>query len=124
MNFIKLHRDIVESQAFCHPITFKIWCWLLLKSNFKDSFMSLKTGRGFTEIKVKRGQMIFGRFKAEEQLNIDGSTIYKHLQKLQKWNNIKIETTNQCSIITIINYNNYQDKKTNEHQSNNEKTSK
>lgn len=124
MNFIKLHRDILESQAFCHPVTFKIWCWLLLKANFKDSFMLLKTGRGYAEIKVKRGQMIFGRFKAEEELNIDGSTIYKNLQKLEQWGNIKIETTNQCSIITIVNYNNYQDSKTKVQRSNNEVTTK
>ena len=120
MNFIKLHRGILDTQAFCHPITFKIWCWLLLKANFKDSFMLLKTGKGYTEIKVKRGQVIFCRFKAEEELSIDGSTIYKHLEKLKEWNNIEIKTTNQCSIITIINYNNYQDKKTKVQRSNNE----
>lgn len=108
MSWIKLHREVLDSNVFAHPTTFKIWCWLLIKANHKQKFVSMQTGRGFTEISVERGQFIFGRHKAETVLDIDGSTIYKHIQKLQDWGNIKIESNNQYSVITICKYDEYQ----------------
>lgn len=108
MSWIKLHRDVLDSQAFANPTTFKIWCWMLLKANHKDKFLSMSTGIGFTDVSIKRGQLLFGRNKAESSLEIDGSTVYRHLQKLQDWGNIKIESNNQYSIITICKYDEYQ----------------
>jgi hypothetical protein len=113
----------MDSQVFAHPITFKIWCWLLMKANHKDKISLLKIGSGYTEVNVKRGQFIFGRHKAEEALEIDGSTVYKHIQKLQEWNNISIESNNQYSIVTICNYEEYQSTEVEEEQpSNNQVT--
>ncbi len=107
-DWIKLHRDILNSDVFASQKMLKIWIWCLCKANFKDRTVPLKTGRGETLVKVKRGQFIFGRFKAEEDLYIDGSTIYKIMQRLEKMNNIKIQSNNQYSIVTISNYNDYQ----------------
>ena len=108
MSWIKLHREVLDSQVFAHPITFKLWCWLLIKANHNNRTIPLKVGIGFTEVDLKRGQFIFGRHKAEDALGIDGSTIYKHLQKLQEWGNIIIESNNQFSIVTICKYDEYQ----------------
>lgn len=106
--WIKLHRDILESKCFAHPTTLKIWIWLLMKAKHKKVIILLKVGKGEIEVELKRGQLIFGRFKAEDELNIDGSTIYKHIQKLQEWENILIESNNQYSIVTICKYDDYQ----------------
>ncbi len=106
--WIKLHRDILESKCFAHPITLKIWIWLLAKAKHKPMVILLKVGRGNIEVEIERGQLIFGRFKAEEELSIDGSTIYKHIQKLQDWGNIIIDSNNQYSVITICKYDDYQ----------------
>ena len=88
-----------------------------------------------TEIEVGRGQLIFGRNVAENELEIDGSTIYRHIQKLEQWEHISIESNKLYSLITICNYSTYQDVKlpseqatnnertTNEHPLNNERTS-
>jgi len=88
----------------------------LLKANFKDSFMAIKSGTGFMTVEVKRGQLIFGRFKAEEELNIDGSTIYKHLQKFEESGQISIESNNKFSIITICKFDSYQNNDIEEEQ--------
>ena len=125
--WIRLHRDILDSDVFASQKMLKIWIWCLCKANFKDRTVPLKIGRGETLVKVKRGQFIFGRFKAEEELFIDGSTIYKIMQRLEKMNNIKIQSNNQYSIVTINNYNDYQKKEskevtTNEQPSNNQVT--
>ena len=106
--WIRLHRDILDSDVFASQKMLKIWIWCLCKANFKDRKVPLKIGRGETLVKVKRGQFIFGRFKAEEELFIDGSTIYKIMLRLEKMNNIKIQSNNQYSIVTINKYNDYQ----------------
>lgn len=125
MTYIKLYRELLDSQCFTHPITLKIWIWLLIKAKYKDGFVPLKSGRGFTEVEIKRGQFVFGRFKAEAELFIDGSTIYKHLQKLEEWGQISIESNNQYSVITICKYDDYQDKiELEEQPSNNQVTTK
>ena len=106
--FILLARSILESEVFASQKMLKIWIWCLCKANHKDKFVSIKTGRGETTVKVKRSQFLFGRFKAEEELGIDGSTIYKHMQKLQDIGNIEIKSNSHYSIISICNYDTYQ----------------
>lgn len=106
--FILLSRSLLDSEVFASQKMLKIWLWCLLKANYKDNFVPLKVGKGETIVKVKRGQFLFGRFKAEEELFIDGSTIYKIMQKLEQIGNINIESNNQYSVITICNYNTYQ----------------
>lgn len=83
---------------------------MLLKANYKQSYIPIKSGKGSLSVKVERGQFIFGRFKAEEELNIDGSMIYRQIKKFEDLEQIKILSNNQYSIITICNYDFYQSK--------------
>ena len=127
--YIILSRSILDSEVFASQKLLKIWVWCLCKANHKDRFVALKIGKGERTVKVKRGQFIFGRHKAEEELFIDGSTIYKIMQRLQVLGNISIKSNNQYSVITICNYNTYQDSTkykvaTKEQPSNNQVTSK
>lgn len=107
--FILLSRSILDSEVFASQKLLKIWIWCLCKANHKDRFISLKIGRGERTIKVKRGQFLFGRHKAEEELYIDGSTIYKAMKRLELLKNISIKSNNQYSVVTVCNYNTYQD---------------
>ena len=107
--YILVSRAILDSDVFASQKLLKIWIWCLCKANFKDRFVPLKIGKGETTVSVKRGSFIFGRHKAEEELFIDGSTIYKSIKKLAEMDMIKIESNNQYSIVTICKYNDYQD---------------
>jgi hypothetical protein len=127
--FILLSRGILDSDVFASQKLLKIWIWCLCKANFKDKTVPLKIGKGETIVNVKRGSFIFGRHKAEEELFIDGSTIYKSMQKLKEMDMINIDSNNQYSIVTICKYNDYQDAKeyqvtSKEQPSNNQVTSK
>lgn len=127
--FILLSRGILESDVFASQKLLKIWIWCLCKANFKDKSVPLKVGKGETIVRVKRGSFIFGRNKAEDELFIDGSTIYKSMQKLKELSMIEIESNNQYSIVTISNYDTYQDGKSykvtsKEQASNNQLTTK
>ena len=123
--YINLHRTLIDSMIFSSQTGLKIWIWLLLKASFKKRYVSLKIGKGETIVTIERGQLLFGRYKAEEELCIDGSTVYKWIKKLEENDMISIKSNNQYSIITICNYDAYQGENTNEEQpSNNQVTTK
>lgn len=107
---ILLARGILNSQVFAHQTALKIWIWCLCRATFKERFVSVKIGKGETTVKLKPGEFIFGRFKAEEELGIDGSTIYKWMQKFASsdFGMVKIQSNSQYSIISICNWQTYQ----------------
>ena len=82
--FINLHRTLLDSMIFSSQTGLKIWIWLLLKASYRKRHVSLKIGKGETTVTIERGQLLFGRYKAEEELGIDGSTIYRWLKKLEE----------------------------------------
>lgn len=106
--YINLHRSLLDSMIFSSQTGLKIWIWLLLKASYQKRYVSLKIGKGETTITIERGQLLFGRHKAEEELCIDSSTIYRWIKKLEENEMISIQSSNQYSIITICNYDTYQ----------------
>jgi hypothetical protein len=106
--WINLHRQILESAVFASEKRLKIWIWLLCKTNYKDRFINLNIGRGESIIELKRGQVLFGRFKAEEETGINGSTVYKILHWFESEKMIEIKSNSHYTILTISNYNDYQ----------------
>ena len=123
MAWIKLHSDLLDSHSFANPNELKVWIWLLLKANYKDSHSFVSVGTGGQTIPIKRGQLIFGRYKAEMELNINGSAIYRILQKLEENKQINIQSNSHYSLITICKYDTYQNKNDEvEQQLNNKRT--
>lgn len=104
-----MHRSILTSKQFVKETDLKIWIWLLCKASFSIRHITVKIGKGTQIITINRGQLIFGRHKAEEELRIDGSTIYRTLQRFQDDKAILIEPNNQYSIIEILQFNDYQE---------------
>lgn len=107
---------------------------MMCKASAKDRSVTLKIGKGFRQVSIKRGQFIFGRNAAEKQLELDGSMIYRILQKFEADSCISIEANNQFSIISLSNFDEYQsfeeedfleideDRTTNEQPMNNQRT--
>lgn len=110
MGHFKIDRAIIDHAVFAHPIALKIWVWCLAKASWKNRSIPLKIGKGEIIVDLKPGQFIFGRFKAEESLNIDGSAIYRWIQKFASdgWELIELKSNNQYTLITICNWAKYQ----------------
>ena len=108
-NFIKLNRKLLLSDTFSNPITLKIWIWLLLKATWRDRIVSTPNGRGFIDVRINRGQLLFGRKISSCDLNISESSLYRQIQKLKDMGNIEIDANTHYSVITICNYDSYQD---------------
>lgn len=82
---------------------------LLFKANYTDK----KTIFNGKEIVIKRGQFITGRKILGEEVGLSPSTIWDKLKILKNINFIDIKSNNKYSIITIINYNQYQNNNNN-----------
>ena len=101
--WIKLHRRILDDPIITDDGLFRLFIYCLLNANFKEkSFI-----HGDEPVKVLRGQFITGRKVLAEKLNINDTTVYHRLKRLQKLKYISIKPNNRYSLITIINYNTY-----------------
>lgn len=106
--WIKVHRKVINSQVFQGEGLFKVWMWCLLKANHKDKWVQITTGKGTSEVFVKRGQFIFGRKSAAKALKMPGRTVQYRMLKLATMRNLAIQTDTHYSTVTILNYDLYQ----------------
>lgn len=103
--WIKLHRQLINSAVFKNERLLKIWIWCLLKASHKKS----ETMIGNQLITIEKGQFIFGRKKAAEELKINENTLYKDMKNLEKLKMCNIKSNNKFSVITIEKWAFYQD---------------
>ncbi len=106
--FITIHRKIEDSQVFNSPELLKVWMWCLLNASHKDHWVRMKTGKGHTEVELKRGQLIFGRKTVAKKLKMKPTPLYDRVKKLQAMDNITLKSGTHWSIITVCNYDLYQ----------------
>jgi hypothetical protein len=106
--WIKLYRKSTQSRVFQNEGLLKVWIWCLLRANHEESWVSIRTGRGKTEVAIKPGQFIFGRNAAASELRMKPTTIRLRMLKLKHLQNIDIQTDKHYSIISIINWESYQ----------------
>ena len=129
--YIKLWRKSKESAVFAHEGLWKLWCLCLMKANHEGAEVMI-TGL-LNPIKLKPGQFITGRnslhcdyhqghLKKKHRRKPAPSviTVYRWLSQLENMQLLNIKTYNKYSIITIINWHQYQ---TDEQQMNNRRTS-
>lgn len=112
MSYIKLDRKITEWEWFTDANTLKLWIYLLVNAQFQDG--------SYKGIEIKRGQLVAGRKKLAEQLDMTEQQIRTCLERLQATSEITIKTTNRFSIITIVKYGFYQRCDDEDNQQNNQ----
>jgi len=106
--WVRLYRKIQRSAVFQNEGLLKVWIWCMVKANHEDRWIPVSTGKGTTEVLVKRGQFVFGRKSAARALGMDESTVYKRMQKLTTMGNCNIQSNTHYSLVTVLNYGPYQ----------------
>lgn len=99
--WIKLHRAFLSWEWFDSAEMIKLFIYLLLMANHDD-----KKWRGVT---IKRGQLATGLYSLSEATNLSVRKIRTCLARLQETGEIDKQSNNQYSIITICNYETYQE---------------
>lgn len=109
--WIKIYRSLLDWEWFDDAETVQLFIYLLVTANYED-----KKWRGMD---IKRGQTVIGLEAIAKRL---GSTVQKirtRLEKMTETGTITKEATNKFTIVTICNYESYQDGEEPLQQSNN-----
>ena len=109
--YILIHRKIADWQWYKYSSTLHLFMDLLLDANWQDSKVGALT--------IKRGQCLTSLKRMSLRTGLSYREIRTSLSRLQESGEIDKQTTNKYSIITIKNYNDYQDidkQKTNKRQ--------
>jgi hypothetical protein len=112
--WIRLYRKSIRSQVFQSDGLWKIWTWCLMKANHEDRWIPVKTGRGNTEVLIRRGDFLFGRKTAAKELKMKPTTVQDRIKKLANMQNLVINPVTHYSIVTVCNYDFYQGKNNDE----------
>ncbi len=106
--WIKLWRKSFDSQVFQDSDLWKLWTWCLMKATHREIWIPVLTGRGSTQVNLKPGQFIFGRFEAAKELKMKPSSVRYRMQKLKSIGNLDIKVDTHFSIISVLNWDTYQ----------------
>lgn len=99
-DWLKMHRKIIESQAFSDPAIFRLWCYLLCRANYRVSY--------FRGERIEVGQLAFSHRHLAGSLGVSHGALGRYLAKLQSWGNITVQSGRSFSVLTICNWETYQ----------------
>lgn len=111
--WIKLHRSLLDWQWVESPNHFTLFGHLLLRANHKAT-----EWRGET---ISRGQLLTGRKQLAAWTGLSEMQIRRVVKDFLKSKEIEVRATKSFSIITVLNYETYQD---NNQQATNEQPTK
>ena len=103
--WVKLHRKILDNPVFKDREALQLFLYCLLRANYKPNDF-IFNGQ---VVHLERGQFIFGLRKASKALKMSIRKLRTRLLVLRKLGITTHQTTHRFSIITICNYNQYQD---------------
>lgn len=98
--FIKLHRKLVAWGWYQDYVVKDVFLHLLLTASFRDM--------PWRDTVLKKGQVVIGTQKLADELGFSRQQVRTALGKLKSTNEITIESTNKYSVVTIVNWEDYQ----------------
>jgi len=107
--YIKLWRQSLESESWQNIKQWRFWTWCLLKATYCESDVVV----GKQTIHLMPGQFVTGRFAAMKETGLSEQEIRNQQINHQINQQITIKSTNKYSIITIVNWAEYQGESTN-----------
>ena len=105
--WVKLWRKTLDSWVFQDEKRLKVWIYCLMRASHKRRWIRLKTGRGYTDVELQPGQLIYGRGAWAKRLGISQGTIERIVTALQKHGNCDRQANTHYSVITLCNYEAY-----------------
>ena len=102
--WVTVHRKILDHWVSQEPELFAFWMRLLIEANHSDK----KRMFNGTLIEIKRGQTLFGLEAFEAKSGISRKKLRRYLSMLESESMIGRQKTNKYSLISIVNYEEYQ----------------
>jgi hypothetical protein len=104
--WIKLYRKSLFNGWLKNHNLWVFWCYCLLKASHRENRVIV----GNRQIILQPGQFVFGRKKASKETRLSERSIRTCVYNLCTLGNLTIKTTNKFSLITIVNWELYQNK--------------
>lgn len=98
--FVKIHRKLIQWGWYQDDVVKGVFLHLLLTASFRDT-----PWRGRT---IKRGQVVVGMQKMADELGFSRQQVRTAINKLKSTNEITTESTNRYTIVTVVNWDDYQ----------------
>lgn len=98
--FVKIHRKLVQWGWYQDNVVKGVFLHLLLTASFRDMPWQGRV--------IKRGQVIVSSQKMAKELGFSRQQVRTALNKLKSTNEITCESTNRYTIVTIVNWDEYQ----------------
>ena len=102
--YIKTWRKAIDSGWLRNHRLWVFWSWCLLKASYKEYDLVV----GCQKIHLMPGDFVFGRRVAASELNMSEREIRTAVDSLKTSRNIAVKTTNKYSIISVLNWDTYQ----------------
>jgi DNA-binding transcriptional regulator YhcF (GntR family) len=102
--WVKIHRRLLDNSICQKPQWAWVWIVLLLSANHEDNTF-IFNGKKQT---ILRGQFLTGRKELASKTKVSQTTLERILNYLESEHQIGQQKTNKYRVITIINYNEYQ----------------
>ena len=99
-DWIKLHRQAIESRVFTDPFLWQLFSWCLIKANWKAGF--------FKGTPIPRGSFATGRQAAADALNVSESKFRRGIKRLETLGCISSKATNRFTVIRVEKYEQFQ----------------
>lgn len=118
--YIKLYRKLLDNPIVCKDVeTLGIWIYLLLNATHKKVDVLFNSKK----ITLEPGQLITGRKAIAVKLKVDESKVERTLKMLKNEQQIEQQTSSRNRLITILNWELYQQNEQQlEQQVNNKRT--
>jgi hypothetical protein len=110
--FVVIWRKIQNTSFYRDSVAFHLAIHLVLKANHEAKTIVFNGQL----LHIERGQCICGRDVLAYEIGANSSLITRKLKILQNLGFINVNSNNRYSVITILNYDTYQDIKTKEEQ--------
>lgn len=99
--WIKMHRSIMDWEWYKDSEALHLFIHLLIEANHSNKY--------WMGVLVKRGEFVTSIASLSKATGITAKKIRARLDKFEETGEIKRTASNKHTIITVINYNNYQD---------------
>lgn len=104
--WIKLHRKLLKNPISNKADYLSVWIHLLLLANHEPTSFIWNNKRQT----LRKGQLLTGRKKLSKKTGVTEGQIYKILKYLEKEQQIRQDKTTKFTVITILNWDEYQKK--------------
>jgi hypothetical protein len=96
-------NTLLHGPLDANPQALRVYLHLLARARRTPTYVSVKTGVGQTEVRLEPGELIYGRNRFAQDLNISPSTARNCIKKLERWGLIKVRPDSHFSIISVLN---------------------